>query len=114
MVLPSERAPIAGLIADRFGGPTHARYRAVALGTALETVLPNDPGRFGWLIVNRGSAEVSLWFDRSIAAGQGIPLAPNAWWSAYWEEDGELVAYELVGISAAAAQTLYVVEYKRT
>jgi hypothetical protein len=97
-----------------FGGPTTIRTSTVVMGLTVARVLPNNPRRVFWQIINRSVANVSLGFDNTITIAAGIPLAPSAGFATMAvQEDGEPVSYEVLGIADLAASNLNVVEVIR-
>lgn len=84
-------------------------------GTTLMTgavvqVLPNDPNRLAWVIINLGVAAAYLGFERDVSATKGIALtASGGSASLVWNEDFETVGYELFALGTVG-DNLYVVE----
>jgi len=80
------------------------------LATVARAVKGN-PKRFALTITNVGTGQVTLGFDSSVTAGNGIPLAPSGGTlSLDVDEDGELVTYDIFAIAAAAGNNLLVWE----
>jgi hypothetical protein len=85
--------------------------QSVAVLTTPTSTLKSSPRRLLYEIFNVGNSNVSLGFDPTIAVGTGIlipPLGGSIVISA--EEDMDLVIYPVYTISAAAGNTLWIVE----
>lgn len=97
-----------------FGGPTTSKVSNVVIAITPTRVLPNNPRRVFWQVINRASTNISLGFDNSVTVIGGIPLAPSAGFASMAvQEDGEAVSYEIVGISDTAGASINVFEVLR-
>lgn len=95
----------------RFGAPTRLVERVVALGVAPVAVMPNNPRRLHWQIVNLSGLLVYVSFAAETAAGNAIPIvAAGGLASMAVEEDGEAVGYALYGQSPGGAANMHVLE----
>jgi hypothetical protein len=102
-------------VSHKWGGPT----RLVPLTTSTIGVTPLrvsllNPRRFENVILNVSTANISMGFDGSITAGNGIiipslggSVALNA------DEDGELVTYEVWLVAAQAGLQVWTYEVIR-
>jgi hypothetical protein len=97
-----------------FGGPTRIQESRPIIQLTPTRILPNNPRRLFYQVINRSAANVSAGFDNSVTVANGIPLAPGAgFMSLAVQEDGEAVAWEVLGIADVAASALYVLEVIR-
>jgi len=102
------------IIRERFKGPTKPIPRDVTVQTTVTDIMPNNPDRFAWQIVNLSANRGFLGFDRQVSATHGTPIeASGGFVSASWEEDGETTTYAVFGINEVAAGAWYVVEQVR-
>lgn len=113
MVLPSDISPLALLSAERYGGPMRAVFTSPVVAVTIGRLVPNNPKRVAWSVINRSGANISIWFDMTIAVAGGIPVAPDGYLQFYWEEDGELPGYEAFAIGTVGGQTVSLVEIMR-
>jgi hypothetical protein len=103
-----EGATVARYIEKRWG----MRTRLVPLATfaVLSTVsraVKGNPKRMALTITNVGTGVVTVGFDSSVTAGNGIPLAPSGGTlSLNVDEDGELVTYDVFAIAPAGGNNL--------
>jgi hypothetical protein len=105
--------PLAVAIAKEIGIPTEPRVNpdTGSVGVAVVRVLPNNPNRFGFIIINLGLSAVYVAPDRAVSATRGIRLAPSGGsFSANWREDFQLVGWDWYAIADAAAQDVFVME----
>jgi hypothetical protein len=83
-------------------------------GLALSTILRASPERLSWLIVNRGTVEVSIAFSQDFTAGTGITIGPNGGsLSVNVDQDFLLPTFPVYALAGAAAQQLVVLEIAR-
>lgn len=115
MILDPLGATAAQWASKWFGGPTSLVISRPSMGVAVSRVLIQNPRRLFWQIFNLSVNSVSIGFDNALTLTNGVPLAPSAGWvSMAVQEDGEAVAYEVIGIASVAASSLYCVEVIRT
>jgi len=104
----------AEFAAKRWGGPTRTTTTIVTVGTAVATLLAENPRRVAWLVQNRGGTDVATSDTRDVAAATGFLLqATGGAQSMNVEEDGEGVCYALYAISTIAGQTVRVQQTER-
>lgn len=97
-----------------YGGPAIPRERAVTVGTAVVELVPGHPDRLHLLVVNHGSAPVTIKSGRGVTLTNGYRLPPGGTMSWRVELDGEELADRFDAISSAAGQNLYVREVIRS
>ena len=88
---------VRDLLIDRVGVPLTPRFNAFTVLTTLPAtrVLPANPTRVGWSIVNNGSFVVFALPGTRQVSPVGFRIEPDGGaLIANWEEDGELVAQE--------------------
>lgn len=93
-------SPLEQMSMGRFGGHTYANERVVSVSTTRSSVLPNNPNRVYWQMINEGNNNVRISIDPAISdlTGWLLPAAGGVLFSS-WEEDGESVGYEVFAIS---------------
>ena len=94
----------------KFGVTTRAYPIAdpVSCLTTVTVILPNNPDRLAFIIVNLGETAMYVAWDRGVLASHGVYVGPNGGSFAMMaDEDGELVGYELFGISITSANDIF-------
>ena len=105
------------VIDKRFGVRTRAEVNPLVaqVGVAAIRVLPNNPDRLAWLIVNLSGNTLQLALDRGVGAARGILVQANGGSvGMVVDEDFDMVTYEIWGVATGAASNIYVlsvVEY---
>lgn len=97
-------------VEKKFGVKTRAYPIAdpVSCLTTVTVILPNNPDRLAYTHVNLGDTEEYVAWDRGVGADHGVYVAPNGGsFSLAADEDGELVGYELFGISITSANDIF-------
>ena len=80
----------------------------VSCATTVTVILPNNPDRLAYLLVNLGETDMYVAWDRDVGKDHGAYVAPNGGsFSLLADEDGELVGYELFGISITDANDIF-------
>ena len=102
---------LAEYVKRKFG--VHTRSYPVASPTSCLTtvtpLLPNNPDALGYILVNLGVTAMYVAWDRGVLASHGVLVAPNGGsFSLIADEDGELVGWELFGISITAANDIFI------
>ena len=76
--------------------------------TTVTRILPNNPDRLGYTLVNLGDTAMYVAWDRDVLASHGIYVAQTGGsFSLAADEDGELVGYELFGIAITSANDIF-------
>ena len=112
MALP---ATVRDLLARKVGVPVTARTSPVGVAVAPgNRVLKQDPTRIFFLVVNTGAVPVFLQPAVGTApqgGSNGVRLEANGGAATtWWEEDGEVTAYEWNGVASAAGGVVFVME----
>lgn len=80
----------------------------VSCALTVTSILPNNPDRLAYTLVNLGTTAMYVAWDRGVLATHGIYVAPNGGtFSMVADEDGELVGYELFGIAITSANDIF-------
>ncbi|NIQ91313.1 MAG: hypothetical protein GWN93_20815 [Deltaproteobacteria bacterium] len=104
---------VADLIARRFGIRTRAQQVPLVqtVGTSVVRVLPNNPNRLAFVIVNLSSNNVYVAWDLAVSTTRGVLLTPNGGsLTVVYEEDFETACWELFAIADGAASSIFVPE----
>lgn len=116
MALPEykPRSPLEALSLNRFGGRTYGQEKVISVTTTRTLVIPNNPNRLFWAMINEGANDVRVTNDPNVTASSGWVLAASGGViSMYWEEDGEAVGYEVFALTSAGASNVRVKEIIR-
>ncbi len=117
MSIPLEQLGRAANFSEsKFGGPTRIVENPLttSVGATPTLLLPNEPDRIFWLVVNRSAQIVDLGFTNALVTGANILLDANGGTvSSILEQDGELVTYPVYAVAPVAGATVYVVEVRR-
>lgn len=102
------------IIARRFGGRCAVESETVTVGASVGVVLKNDPERVAWLLVNTGSEDAHVAWQRPAASPDAVPVVANGGSLAVnVEDDFILPTWELVGRAAVVSTTLHVISVRR-
>lgn len=102
---------LSDLIAKEVGHPTVPVFDpdTGTVGTSAVRVLPNDPDRVGFLIVNLSAAAVYVKPRLDVSSSSGIRLAPNGGTiSISWRDDFHLAGWDWYAIADAAGSSILV------
>ena len=97
-------------VEKKFGVATRAYPLAEPTECDVEVtvLLPNNPDRLAYTVVNLGATAMYVAWDRNVGADHGIYIAPGGGsFALVADEDGELVGYELLGISITDANDIF-------
>lgn len=104
---------VADLLRDRLGVRTSplVNRSLSSVGVTAVQLVRQDPNRPSFLVVNLSVNDLYCGPFRDPASTKGIRLGPNGGnVHVWWEEDGELVAWEWFVVATAAASSLLVIE----
>jgi len=104
---------VAELIEKRFGMVTRANANPLVeeVDIALTRILPNNPNRLAWIILNLSDNNVFISLDRRTADTHGILLTPNGGSAAMiYEEDFEGTCWAVFGVAAADNSDIFTLE----
>lgn len=96
-----------------FGKPTRLVQNPVtnSVGATPTLLLPNNPERVGWLIMNRSIADIAISFlPTPVLTDDWLITNSGGYVSMNVQEDGEAVTQAVYAIGPAAGNTVYVVE----
>ena len=106
---------LASVLQTLFGVRTRAEINPLvsSIGTSAVQVLPNDPDRLAYSVVNLSSNIIYVGLDSSVSSSRGIRLDANGGeCSMLFDEDFQTTGYELWAVSAGAASAIYVLAVK--
>lgn len=96
---------------QQFGGKVLAQEVRATVGVAVQSILPNNPERVGFIIVNTSAGTITLGLKRDVTSGSGIVLGPNGgFFRMSVLEDGGPTGWEIFGIGSAAGLSYYTLE----
>lgn len=102
---------LADLSKSRWGTNSRLIDRVVAVSTTATTILPENPRRVAYLIINRSSSAGSVGFSRPHSYTTGVYLpAEGGVFGLDFETDGEAVGYRVYGVLAAGSGDFYTLE----
>lgn len=104
---------VAQLIEKRFGMVTRAQANPLVdeVDIARTKVLPNNPNRLAWIILNLSGNNVFIALDMDVGDDHGILLTPNGGSaSMIYEEDFEATCWEVFGVAAADNSDVFALE----
>lgn len=104
---------LADMIKTLFDVKTNVIHRQVTVPAVAPAciIAPNNPNRLSLLVSNPWTRNVYVKFDVNVAVDEGILLVPNGGFVAFlWDEDFDIVGWELRGISMTAATKVNVIE----
>lgn len=106
MVLPetTSKSPLEALSVGRFGGRTYSQEKVTSVTITRINLLPNNPNRVYWRLINEGAHDVRISTDPGVSVNSGWLLVANGGTiDVTFEEDGETVGYTLYAIANVAA-----------
>jgi hypothetical protein len=104
---------LENLCLREFGLRTGYRESAPGLtvGTTVVELLPNNPDRVAFTVVNYGAGWVVIGFDNEISANRGIYLASGGGGvNIRWREEFELVGARVWALAQNLATPIYFLE----
>lgn len=105
---------LEALISSYFGCKTHMNIDPsgnIALGAAVERIVPNNPNRVGLNIINLGANVAYVLPSNDPTATHGIRLDANGGSLVLaWDRDFQMVGYDWWGVSPAGATEITVLE----
>jgi hypothetical protein len=99
-------------ISKKFGCKTEAvadPLNVTSVGTTTTQILPNNPDRLFYILVNLGSYDLYVAWDRSVGSTHGVQVSKgggNLVLTA--DDDAELVGYEAYAVSPSGATDIYI------
>jgi len=104
---------VAELIEKRFGMITRAQTNILVNECMIDItrILPNNPNRLGWTILNLSANNVYLALDQNVGDDHGVLLSPNGGSaSMIYEEDFEATCWQVFGVAAADNSDIFALE----
>lgn len=110
----SSKSPLEEIAVERFKGHTFINEGLVTVGVTRVTVLPANPSRLFWSIINESVNDIRVSSDPTITSTSGWLLASSGGVIvSSWQDDGEGVGYTLYGICSVAGSIIRVREVIR-
>lgn len=108
------RSPLEALSYNRFGGRTYLVSNYVGMAVTPSQIIRNNPNRVSWIMTNNDVNDVYIWLaSYSPAFGFLLLMAAGGYIDTDWSEDGEIVGYEVWGMSASGTPKIQVYEVVR-
>ncbi len=111
---PRTAQSVRDLLELRLGVPVSARDSTPTAQVTVGQVLKQDAARVFWMVINLGAFVVFIapaTGSGGPSATRGIRLEANGGTAtAWWEEDGELTAWEWQSLAVGGASSLFVIE----
>lgn len=97
-----------------FGGPTRQIFREVTVATTVTELLPENPDRLAWAVMNRSANFGAFGFRRDVTTATGFRLgAATGFASKDYRTDGETAGYAVFALNDTLAGTWVVEEVIR-
>lgn len=103
---------LSRFVEDKFGMKTRSVTNPVTptVATSKTLILKNNPDRLAYTVINLTGFALHVAFDREVSSTRGILIPPSGGsLTLTAEEDGELVGYELFGISTSSSSTIFTI-----
>lgn len=103
---------------ERYFGGVNVRFadgtpKVVNVGTTATQVLPGNPQRLAWIVVNKSGNPGHMDYENKVATNRGLPVSQNGGTvDSHFEKDGATVQSALFGINETAAGDWYVVAWE--
>lgn len=108
-------SPLQDLSYKRFGGSTYPREKVQSVPITRIDLLPNDPNRVYWRLINEGINDVRVSTAPDVSATSGWLLQNSGGMiEMTFEDDGETVGYTLYAIANGGAANVRSVEVVRS
>lgn len=108
-------SPLETVTNERFQGKTYPNEFVLTLTASPAEILPNNPNRLFWMVLNEDALDGRVSIDPQITTTTGWILAANGGViSMFWEEDGEAVGYPVYGVSVGAGSKVRIREVIRS
>jgi hypothetical protein len=104
---------LSDLLKERFKVETRTNINPLvsSVGATATRVLPENPNRVAWIVINLSVNTVYLGLKNDVSASKGIALSGGGGLaSMVFDEDFEMVGYEVYGIAPAGDSNIYVLE----
>ena len=102
------------LIKEKFGGLStqpHVNRLISSVGTTIDRVIPNDPNRVAFIIINLDEANtLYILPEPDVSPTRSIPLGPGQAYVGLWDEDFQLVGWDWYCVGSAAGTALLALE----
>lgn len=102
---------LSQVIEKEFGFPIREEFTpfAEALSTTAERILKGNPDRISWDVFNLGTVAVYLAHESTVSSTNGFYVGANGGHvGMVWDEDGELVGFEVWAIAASGTPSIFI------
>ncbi len=108
------KSPLEGLSIQKFGGRTFGRDTVISVLITRIDLLPNNPNRIQWVVINEGANDVRLSIDPAVTTSSGWLLQANGGVISMDQTyDGEAVGYAVYAIANGATSNVRIREVIR-
>ncbi len=112
--MPEHVGAVALFLEKQLFGSFVTRERVIPVATIAAVLLNNNPERIGYILVNTGTASLTLRLSRTITQNEGIVMPNNGdTLSTTYIEDGNFPTRELSAVSAIAPGEILAIEFIR-
>ena len=109
------KSPLSELSKARYSGNTIVQERAASVGTARVEILPNNPNRLSWDIINTSLIDIRVSSNPNLTMTTGFLLAPSGGVMGMdFQEDGDGAGYGIYAIASAAGASIWIREVTRS
>ena len=106
--------PLRDLIDKKFEvrtRPVEDEGGVPSLGTTAQEVLPNNPNRLAWILVNLSENTVYLALKSDVSSSSGIRLDANGGSAGMvWDEDFDVTGWAIYGVAADVNSAIFAYE----
>jgi len=105
------RTPSSDFTFKKFGRQTYLRRSTPTIGTTPVIILPNDPNRLFYFVMNRSSVNIEIDWVEDITFGNSLLIIANGGSiQQNIEDDGDVVAWSVYGVAALAGSNIFIME----
>ncbi len=109
------KSPLEEVSFDRLKGKTYPREFTLLIDTSRTDILPNNPNRLAWQMINEGADDVRVSTDPTVSQVSGWLLVKSGGViSMIYYDDGEAVGYAVYGVTTVANNRIRVREILRS
>ncbi len=99
------------LLIAQFGvSSSDLRESFPTVGTSSTLILPNDPNRVGFIVVNLSTNTCYLGMANAVTSTTGAALGGNSSFTSTWRDDFNTVGFQRYAISPSGSASFYVAE----
>lgn len=105
--------PLKDILIREFGVETFPRINPLVsiVGNTPVKILDNNPNRLAWTFLNLSAVPISIGFSNEVSSINGIYMAARGGGINFlWNEEFDLVGYDVWAIATAPGANIYVIE----